>query len=168
MTKIRSMMTVLAGFLLLLLSIAWSAEATGGDKASKFASERSQHRFLGATQVVLAHFNPSAKEMKTTLQLDRNDVSFSPFGDPQLTVVLYKPFEVKVTRLDMADPMGKNRSIFSVELPKEQSEALGKKALRLVWPVGEKAQPPGVRLLLLDPMGKVIQTRELHPVIEGI
>src|ERR1017187_4354664 len=73
----------------------------------KFASERSSHKFAGATRVVLDNFDPMDKDSKSaSLQLDNNDVIFSDFGEQQITAVFYKSFEVKLTRLKGADPEG--------------------------------------------------------------
>jgi hypothetical protein len=162
---------------MLVLSLAGlAALASGGDACAqarvvpptslgKYASERSPHKFAGATRVVLDNFDPTDKDAKSaSLQLDNNDVIFSEFGEPQVTAVFYKSFQVKLTRRKGADPEGKDRCMFEVELPKEYAAALGENSLRLVAPVGAKSQPREVRLLLMNLKGQVTSTLELRPV----
>ena len=88
---------------------------------------------------------------------------FSLFGDPRVSVVFYKSFPVKLTRLKLVDPVGKDRRIFSVELPEEYTAALGKNSLRLVVLADSKTEPASVRLLVVSPEDKVTQTLELRP-----
>jgi hypothetical protein len=150
----------------LFLAAAWCGfgAADEGAKAGRYTSDRNANTFVGATRVVLDDFDPTDKEAKSaTLQLDKNEVTFSSFGDPQITAVSYKSFPVKLTRLKIADPAGKDRRIFSVALPKEHAEALGKNSLRLVALIGTKSELPGVRLLVVNPEDKVTQTLELRP-----
>src|SRR5260370_29708003 len=109
----------------LFLAAAWCGfgAVDEGAKAGRYTSDRNANTFVGATRVVLDDFDPTDKEAKSaTLQLDKNEVAFSSFGDPQITAVSYKSFPVKLTRLKIADPAGKDRRIFSVALPKEQCE----------------------------------------------
>jgi hypothetical protein len=153
--------------LLVIVAIASTGAILGGEgDSTKFTSERRQHKFLGATRVVLDKFNRMDKEGKTaTLQLDGNELVFSSFGDSRVTLVFYKPFDVKLTRLNTADPTGQGRRIYSVELPTAQMQVLGKNSLRLVSPIAApKGQPAGARLLLVDPSGKVLETVELRPI----
>jgi hypothetical protein len=134
----------------------------------RYASERSPHRFAGATRVVLDYFDPMDKDAKSaSLQLDNNDVSFSPFGEPRVTTAFYKAFQIKLTRLNGADLEGKDRCIYAVGLPKEIAAALGESSLRLATPVGTKSQPRGVRLLLMNLQGQVTDTLELRPPGNG-
>jgi hypothetical protein len=152
-----------------LVGTVWCGTTGGGGKNVRFASERSPYPFVGATRVVLDGFDPKDKDAKSAmLQLDKNEVTFSSFGDPRITAVFYKPFQVKLTRLNMADPSAKNRRIFSLELPKEFAADLGKNSLCLVTLIDTKSEPADVRLLVVNPKGKVMQTLELRPVtIEG-
>jgi hypothetical protein len=154
--------------IILMLSVglfcmpAWHGIA--GEQNQRYMSERSHHKFLGATRIVLSNFDGAAKDAKSALlQFDRNDVVFSTFGDSRITTVFYKPFEVKLTQLKLADPEAKGRRIYGVELPAEFVEALGKNSLRLVAPVAEKGQAAGARLLLADAQGKTITTLDLRP-----
>ena len=131
----------------------------------KFSSERSPYPFAGATRVVLEGFDPEGKEAKTAmLQLDKNAVAYSAFGEPMLTAVFYKPFPVTLSPLSIADPSGQNRRVFAIELPKEIGADLGKKSMRLVTLSGKKSEPVGVRLLLVNPDNKVTQVLELRAV----
>jgi hypothetical protein len=133
-------------------------------KLGKYASERSPHKFAGATRVVLDEFDPLDKDSKSALlQLDNNDVNFTEFGEQQITAVFYKPFQVKVTRRKGAGTEGKDPCVFDVELPKEQAVALGEGSLRIVTPVGTKSQPREVRLLLMNGKGQITNTLELRP-----
>ena len=153
------------GFLVLitLLESARENAATGTGKSGKYASERKVQTFAGATRVTIDDFDPADKDAKAALlQLDNNEVSFSPFGEMQVTAVFYKPFPVKLTRLVVADPEKKDRHLFAVEVPKEFAEGLGKNSLKLVASAGTKSQPPGVRLLLVNQEGKVTDALELR------
>jgi hypothetical protein len=133
-------------------------------KLGKYASERSPHKFAGATRVVLDNFDPLDKDSKSaSLQLDNNDVSFTEFGEQQITAVFYKAFTVKLTRRKGAGPEGKDPCVFDVELPKEYAAALGESSLRIVTPVGTKSQPREVRLLLMNSKGQIMSTLELRP-----
>lgn len=158
----------------LIFSMAALAALAGADAASaqvlpaatlsKYASERSPHTFAGATRVVLDNYDAMDKDAKSAwLQLDNNDVSFSEYGEQQVTVVFYKSFQVKLTRLNGADPDGRDRRIFAVELPIEYAAALGGSSLRLVTPAGAASQPEGVRLLLVNPQNQITATLELRP-----
>ena len=150
--------------LIFLLGAAWCDTTAEQGKSVKFASERSPYPFAGATRVVLDGFDPTDKDAKSAmLQLDKNEVTFSSFGEPRITAVFYKAFQVKLTRLKLADPAGKDRRIFSVELPKEIAADLGKNSLRLVTP-GPKSDAAGIRLLVVNPEDKVTQILELRPV----
>src|ERR1043166_916877 len=144
----------------LILSMAALAGLAGANAASaqvlpsatlgKYASERSQHTFAGATRVALDNYDAMDKDAKSAwLQLDNNNVSFSEYGEQQVTVVFYKSFQVKLTRLNGVDPDARDRRIFTVELPKEHVAALEGSSLRLVTPAGAASQPEGVRLLLM-------------------
>lgn len=133
-----------------------------------YASERSPHKFAGATRVVLDDFHPLDNNAKSArLQLDNNDVTFSEFGDQRITVAFYQSFQVSLTRRDGADPTLGNRIVFAVELPKEYAVALGESSLQLVAPVGLRSEPKGVRLLLLNLQGQVTDTLELRPPRDG-
>jgi hypothetical protein len=157
------MLIIRSTTLFLCIAAGGLAATAGAEKPGKYVSERSQYPFLGATQVILSDFAPMGKETSTAkLLLDANELTFSAFGDVRITAVLYKPVEVKLTRVKADDPTGKDRRVFAVELPRERAELLNKRSLQLVWPVGEKGQPAGVRLLVLDPAGKVMQTLELR------
>jgi hypothetical protein len=158
MRCIGGVLTVL-GVCALLSTVGHGAD----EKASRFLSARTQHTFLGATQLALSSFRPNEKEATSAmLLLDANEVTFSQLGDLRVTAVAYKPIEVKLTPVAVDDASGSKRRAFAVELPKEQKAALGKNTLRLVWPIsGTKNQPVGVRLMLVDPAGKVQQTVEL-------
>ena len=82
----------------LFCAVAWCGSA--GDRHGKYSSDRSQHKFLGATRIVLTDFDAAAKDAKSAmLQLDMNDVVFSTYGDSRITTVFFKPFEVKLTPL---------------------------------------------------------------------
>jgi hypothetical protein len=61
------------------------------------------------------------------------------------------------------DPTGKGRRIYSVEMPKDSAAGLGKNSLRLVTPVNAKAEPAGIRLILITPDNKVLQVLDLRP-----
>src|ERR1043165_3710027 len=99
----------------------------------RYTSERSPHKFAGATRVVLDQFDRMDKAAKSALlQLDKNAVSFTAFGEQRVTTVFYQSFQVKLTRLNEADPDGRDRCIISVELPREYAAALGESSLRLV------------------------------------
>ena len=154
----------LAGLAVMVNASDASAQVLPPASLEKYASERGQHKFAGATRVVLDNFDPMDKDSKSaSLQLDNNDVIFSAFGEQRITAVFYKSFQIKLTRLKGADPEGKDRCIFSVELPKEYAAALSGSSLRLVAPVGAKSQPREVRLLLLNLKGQVTSTLELRP-----
>jgi hypothetical protein len=113
---------------------------------------------------VLDQFDRMDKAAKAaSLQLDKNDVSFSAFGEQRVTTGFYQAFQVKLARLDEADPDGMDACIFSMELPKEYAAALGESSLRLVAPVGARSQSRGVRLLLVNLQGQVTDTLELRP-----
>lgn len=133
-------------------------------RSVRYASERSPHKFAGATRVVLDGFDPLDKNAKSArLQLDNNDVTFSEFGDQRITVAFYQSFQVSLTRRDGADPTLGNRIVFAMELPKENAVALGENSLQLVAPVGLGSEPRGVRLLLLNLQRQVTDTLELRP-----
>jgi hypothetical protein len=147
----------------LMVGAAWCGTESGQVKGGKYASERSPYTFVGATRVVMDGFDPADKDAKSaTLQLDQNEVNFSSFGEARITAVFYKPFAVKLTRLNLADPSGKDRRIFSVELPSDLAADLGKNSLRLVTWAGAKSEPAGIRLLLVNPENKVTQVLELR------
>jgi hypothetical protein len=147
-----------------MVLFAWCGTAYGQGKGAKFTSERSPYPFVGATRVVIDGFDPTDKDAKSaSLVLDKNEVTLNAFGDPQITAVFYKPFQVKLTRLNMADPGGKDRLLFSVELPKEFASDIGKNSLRLVT-AGPKMAGAGIRLLLVNQDGKVTQVLELRPM----
>lgn len=151
------------GVLAVVLFCAFACGASAGERHGRYLSDRSQHKFLGATRIVLSDFDATAKDSKSaSLQLDMNEVVFSTFGDSRVTTAFYKPFEVKLTPLKITDPAGKDRRIYAVELPAEFVETLGKNSLRLVAPIAEKGQPAGVRLLLVDSQGKMTATLELR------
>ena len=134
----------------------------------RYASERSTHRFAGATRVVLDNFDPMDRGAKSALlQLDNNDVNFSTFGEPRITTVFYQPFPVKLTRFNGADTDGRDRCIYAVEVPNEYAAAFGDNSLRLVAPVGARSQPRGVRLMLINLQGQVTDTLDLRPVGNG-
>jgi hypothetical protein len=117
---------------------------------------------------VLDNFDPMDKNAKAaSLQLDNNDVIFSAFGTRRVTTVFYQAFQIKLTRQDGADPEGRNRCIFAVELPKEYAAALGERSLQLVAPVGDRSLPRGVRLMLMTRQGQVTATLELRPPGDG-
>jgi hypothetical protein len=144
--------------------IGVAQQGTSAGKPGRYASERSSHQFVGATRVVLENFDPLDKEGRSTsLQFDKNEVAFNRFGERRITMIFFKPIEVKLVPLDIPDPLGKERRIYSVELPKDFESSLGKNTLRLVAPVGESPQPTGARLLLLDQSGKVTDVLELLP-----
>jgi hypothetical protein len=150
--------------LICLIGVGWCGTTHGQGKSVKYTSERSPYPFVGATRVVVDGFDPTDKDAKSaTLYLDKNEVMYSSFGDQRLTAVFYKPFQVKLTRLNMADPSGKDRRIFLVELPKEFAADLGKNSLRLVTLIGTKSDPTGLRLLVVNPEDKVTQVLELRP-----
>ena len=112
---------------------------------------------------MLNDFDPTDKDAKSAmLQLDKNEVTFSAFGEARITAVSYKSFQVKLTRLKLVDPSGKDRRIFSVELPNECTEDLGKNSLQLVTSAGTKSEPTGIRLLLVNPENKVMHVLELR------
>jgi hypothetical protein len=149
----------------LFAGVAWCAamQASQGEKGRRYASDRNAISFIGATRIVLEGFDATDKDAKSaTLQLDKNALTFSVFGDAQITTVFYKPFPVELTALKIADPAGKDRRIFAVALPKEQAEGLGKNSVRLVAPANAKGETPAVRLLLVNPEGKVVQAVELR------
>jgi len=151
--------------LVLLAGTLCSETASTSGTAGRYASDRSPHKFAGATRVVLEGMDGIDKDTASAmLQLDKNEVTYSPFGDAQLTTVFYKPFPVELSRLKIADPSGKDRRIFSVTLPKEQSEGLGKNTLRLIVPKAAKSEPAPLRLVLVNPDGNVAQALELRPV----
>jgi hypothetical protein len=153
----------IAGLTVLASADAASAQVLPTATLGKYASERSPHRFAGATRVVLDKFDAMDKDAKSArLQLDNNDVSYSEFGEEQITVVFYKSFQVDLTRLNGADPDGRERRIFAVELPKEYAAALEGSTLRLVTRVGATSELRGVRLLLLNPQSQVTATLELR------
>ena len=153
-----------ATLLIVLCLIYLIGTASGQGKSAKYMSERSPYPFIGATRVAIEGFDASDKDANSaTLQLDKNEVVFSSFGETRITAVFYKPFQVKLTRLTMADPSGKGRRIYSVEVPKEFAADLGKNSLRLVTPTGEKSEPAGIRLLLVNSENKVTQTVDLRP-----
>lgn len=128
----------------------------------RYASERSSHKFAGATRVVLDNFDATDKNAAAArLQLDNNDVVFSPFGDQSITAVFYAFFQVKLTRMSDTDPTLGNRCIFAIEMPREHARALGKNSLRLVAQAGPGCRPSGVRLLLTNLHGDVTDTLEL-------
>ena len=160
----RNTMLILSLAGLTVLAGDASAQVSPPSSKGKYASDRSPHKFAGATRVVLDNFDPLDKDSKSaSLQLDNNDVIFSTFGEQRVTAVFYKPFQVKLMRLKGADPEGRDRCMFEVELPKEFADVLGKSTLRLVAPVGAKSQPREVRLLLLNLKGQVTSTLELRP-----
>jgi hypothetical protein len=163
MTKYRKA-SLTAGCLVCLIGVGWCGTTRGQGKSAKYTSERSPYPFVGATRVVVDGFDPTDKDAKSaTLYLDKNEVMFSSFGDSRLTAVFYKPFQVKLTRLNIVDPSGKDRRIFSVELPKEFAADIGKNSLRLVTLIGTKSDPTGLRLLVVNPEDKVTQVLELRP-----
>jgi len=149
--------------LIFLVGTAWCGTKGGQGKKVKYTSERSPYPFVGATRVVIDGFDATDNDAKSaTLQLDKNEMTFSSFGEARLTAVLYKPFQVKLTRLKLPDPSGKDRRIFSVELPNEFAADLGKNSLQLVTPAGTKSEPMGIRLLVVNPESKVIHVLELR------
>lgn len=150
---------------MLILGLAGLAVFVGAGDAFgqvRYVSERSPHRFAGATRVVLDNFDPMDKETRSaSLQLDNNDVTFSEFGEQQITTVYYQSFQIKLTRLKSRDPNGTDRRIYLVELPKEYAATLGESSLRLVAQVGAKSQPKGVRLMLVNRQDQVTDALEL-------
>ena len=156
--------TLTAWGLMCLIGIAWGGAASGQQKNVRFASDRSPYPFLGATRVMIEEFDPAAKGATSAmLQLDKNEVTYSSFGEPRVTAVFYKPFQVKLTRLNITDPTGKGRHQFSVELPKEAAGDLGKNSLRLVTVLAKESELVGLRLLLVNSDNKVTQILELRP-----
>jgi hypothetical protein len=136
-----------------------------GEKNFRFASERTPFPFAGATRVTLEGFNPTEKDAKSvSLLLDKNEISYSSFGEPRLTTVFYKPFPIKLKRLEIADPSGKDRRIFAVEAPKEMADGLGKNTLQIVVSPATKSEPAGLRLLLINSENKVTQVLELRAI----
>jgi hypothetical protein len=164
MTKYGSVTLIAIGL------ICWTGTAFGPTlgaqaKGIKYASERSPYPFVGATRVAVEGFDPSDNDpMSAMLQMDKNEVTFSSYGEPRITTVFYKAVPVKLTRLDQADPTGMDRRIYSVEMPKEFSADLGKNAVRLVTTKATKSEPAGIRLLLVNPDKVVTQVVELRPV----
>ena len=162
MTKCRAA-SLTALCLIYLVGAAWCETEGGQPKKVKYASERSPYPFVGATRVMIDGFDANDNDAKSAmLQLDKNEMTFSAFGEARITAVLFKPFQVKLTRLKLADPSGKDRRIFSVELPNEFAADLGKNSLQLVTPAGTKSEPTGIRLLLVNPENKVIHVLELR------
>ena len=150
--------------LICLVAVAWGGPNAGQRKNVRFASERSPYPFFGASRVMVEDFDPTDKGATAAmLQLDKNEVLYSSFGEPRVTAVFYKPFQVKLTRLNIADPAGKGRHMFSVELPKEVAADLGKNSLRLVTVPTKDSELVGIRLLLVNPDNKVTQILELRP-----
>jgi hypothetical protein len=127
-----------------------------------FASERSEHKFLGATQVRLDQFTGNGST-QANLTLDKNDVTYSDaFGDIVTTEVAYQPSTVTLERLRLADPTGQDRRIYSVRFPAGDS-TLGQHTMRLVWPASNNDNPRRVRLVLVDSHDKVVHTIALLP-----
>jgi hypothetical protein len=154
-----------AGVVLGVVAVLCHSALPGGDgEGGRFASERDPARFAGATKITLTGFDASGTDVqKANLQLDKNEVAFSAFGDPEVTAVFYKPFPVEISRLKTADPLNKNRRLYSMTIPKEHADDLGKNSLRLVVRTDAKSKLPEVRILLVGSDGKVIQARELRP-----
>ena len=150
--------------MIFLLGTAWCGTGHGQGKSTKWVSERNPFPFVGATRVVIDGFDSKDKNAASALlQLDKNEVIFSSFGESQITAVLYKPFQVQLTRLNMADPSGKDRRIFAVALPKDYAADLGQNSLRLVVPANTTSEAAGIRLLVVNPQDKVTQVLELRP-----
>lgn len=152
--------------LLLLFSLSQSVQPPVVNTGPRnFISERRGYQFAGVTQISLNNFDPLDKDVKqASLQFDKNEVAYNSFGDPLVSTVLYKPIEVKLTRLDITDTGQKERRIYALEVPQEVREGLGKNTLRMVTPLGESPQPAYIRLLLVDPTGNVIDLLVLRPV----
>lgn len=162
MSKYRTVTLIAASILCLCPAAPWQA-VLGQEKGIKYASERSPFPFIGATMVALEGFDPKDKDPKSALlQLDKNQIFYSSFGEPRLTAVFYKPVPVTLTPLNIADPSGQNRRIFAVDLPKENAADLGKSTLRLVTSIGKKSELAGIRLLLVNQEDKVTQVLELR------
>ena len=162
MTKCRAA-SLTALCLIYLVGAAWCGTKGGQGKNVKYTSERSPYPFVGATRVMIDGFDPIDKDAKSAmLQLDKNEITFSSFGEARITAVSFKPFQVKLTRLKLADPSGKDRRIFSVELPNEFAADLGKNSLQLMTPAGTRSELTGIRLLLVNPENKVIHVLELR------
>jgi hypothetical protein len=150
--------------LVLLIILAGAGGSEGGHrKPGKYTSERSLHKFAGATRIVLDNFDPMDKQAKSvSLQLDNNEVSFSEFGEQRVTAVFYQAVEAKITLIHEADSKGKHGRIYLIELPKEHAAALGEHTLRLVATAGSASQANGARLLLINREGKVTSALELR------
>jgi hypothetical protein len=163
MTKSRAKSLTVLG-LICLIGASWCEQTAGQGKNAKYISERNPHAFLGATRVAVEEFDSTDKGPSSALlQLDKNEVTFSPFGDSRITAVFYKPFPVKLTRLNIVDTTNKDRRLFAVELPKDAAEGLGKNSLRLATVTGKNSELLSLRLLLVDTDNKVTQVVELRP-----
>src|SRR5215213_8963287 len=103
--------------LVLLIILAGTAGSDAGDhKPGKYASERSLHKFAGATRIVLDNFDPMDSHAKSvSLQMDNNEVSFSALGEQRVTAVFYQAIQAQLTLLNEADPNGKHGRIYLVE-----------------------------------------------------
>src|SRR5437773_1293416 len=89
----------------LMVAFCCGALPGGDGEGGRYASDRTPTRFAGATKITLTGFDASGKDVqKANLQLDKNEVAFSAFGDFEITTVFYKPFPVEISRLKMADP----------------------------------------------------------------
>lgn len=130
-----------------------------------YQSERFVTRIAGATQITIRKFNLLNTDVKSAVvQFDQNELSFNLFGDSRIGAKFYEPVEVVLVPLALPNPDHKNRRIYTLEVGSEQQKALGKNTLRVVVPVEFATKQLGLRLLVVDPTNKVLNTLLLRPV----
>src|SRR6266566_354632 len=112
MTTYRATSLTTLCLICLLETVRWATAGAQGTGV-KYASERSPYPFVGATRVVVERFDPKDKDATSArFLMDKNEVTFSSFGEPRITAVLYNPVPVILKRLDTTDPSGKDRRVF--------------------------------------------------------
>ena len=132
-----------------------------------FLTDCLQQTFLGCNVVRIDKFSVSDEPKKSAeLSLDNGQATFNAFGDLKEPDRL-EGFSVGIA-LEMMraeDPLKKGRQLYSItptNPPEELQQQLGKNQLRLVWTPSTTDRPGSIRLLLVSPDNKVLQTLDLR------